>query len=248
MSKENLKKVSKEFPYQFLPPVDEGIIIKMREKLLSNPKEFIREGFSRMDEKNQGLCKFLLWKAEQSSNPHSFRLGTSFVYLNFLKKFEKEGKPFLKISRFIFEDLSQEIEDENEDYLQKKRVNKQIALENLKSNFQTTEYFDEDLVIKIFSIDTNDQEKIREIANNFFKENLAIDLTHEKRISSIIPRPNSYYQENHSLMKSINFFPIYVIGKPISPFIFSEGAMLTYEILRRQAESDFLNKKFGIGS
>jgi hypothetical protein len=248
MSKENLKKVSKEFPHQFLPPVDEKIVIKMRERLFSSPKEFIREGLSRMDEKNPGFCKFLLWKAKQSSNPHSFRLGSSFVYLNLLEKFEKDGKPFLEISRLIFEDLSQEIEDEDEDYFQKKRLNKQRALENLKDNFQTTEYFDEDLGMRIFSIDTNNQEKIREIVNNFFKENSAIGFAHEKRISSIIPHPNFYYQENPSLMENINLFPIYVIGKPISPLVFSEGAMLTYEISRRQAESDFLSRKFGVGN
>jgi len=51
-------------------------------------------------------------------------------------------------------------------------------------------------------------------------------------------------KENHSLMKYIEFFSLYGIKPTTAAFSFRAGSMLTYEVSRRQAETDFLEEKF----
>lgn len=243
MGKENEKEIGEEFHYQFLPPVGEKTIGKISKKLLENPKKFVNEVFNQMDKKNPGLRKFLLWKANQYFSPHFFLLGNSFVYSAISEEFKKNKKSFLKISPDIYENLSNEMEDEYERYFQKIEASKEETLETIKNNFQTNSNLDENSETEFTEIKIDDIQKFKEIINNFCKKSITIKSKHKQRAFSIIPPPASYYKENPFLMRSISIFSPYGIKPPTSAFSFSAGAMLHYETLRRQAETDYLEEK-----
>ena len=153
-------------------------------------------------------------------------------------------KSFLKISPAIFENISNEILDTNEIYQKKlSTVNRETA-EAIENNFQVNQHFDKKSKTNFIKINIDDIEKFNQIMKNSDEEYLKLIEEHKRKSLSIVPHPNFYAKENHSLMKCLEFFWLYGIKPKTAASSFLAGSMLTYEILRRQAESDFLEEKF----
>jgi len=244
MSKENGKEIGKEFSPEFLPIVSKEMGLSVSKKLFKNPEKFVTETFSRMDKENPGLRKFLLWKANYYFSPYSFLLGNSFVYLTVSAEYKKIKKSSFQISPGIFEYLSKEILDADEAYQKKILAAAKETAENIENNFYTYRYFDKNLEEEFIEINIDDREKFAQIMENSQKKYININEECKKKNVSIIPLPTFYYKENPSLMRDISAFSLYRIRPTTSAFSFSVGAMLTYELLRRQAETDYLEKEF----
>lgn len=244
MSKENEKEIGKEFSPEFLPIVSEKMILSVSKKLFKNPEKFVTETLSRMDKENSDLRKFLLWEANYYFSPYSFLLGNSFVYLTVSEEYKKIKKSSFQISPGIFEYLSKEILDTDEVYQKKFLAAARETAEDIENNFQINQYFDENSETGFIGINIDDREKFAQIMENSQKKYININEECKKKNVSIIPLPTFYYKENRSLMRAISAFSLYRIRPTTSASSFSVGAMLTYELLRRQAETDYLEKEF----
>jgi hypothetical protein len=129
-----------------------------------------------------------------------------------------------------------------ENFQEKLNKTGQEVQEALESNFYTQYFWDENKRIKFVKITVNNLEKFNQIIEDLNYQYFQIRSDYEKQILSFIPLPNLYEQENPHLMKTISSL-FYNLRPNSAAFSFIQGSMLTYEILRRQAETDFLEEK-----
>ncbi len=247
MNKENEQSFEKESSFQFLPVVGKEIAASVSRRIAKNPEKSINESLSQINQENPGFYKFLSWEAGQYSRPQLFLLGSSFVHLSLLEKYREIKKPLPKISPAIFEHLSNKILETDEIYQKKFSDNFKKMLKIIEDNFQVNKHFDENSQTAIFEVkinQTDDIEKFNQLMKNPNEEFLKLIDEFQKRISLTIPSPDFYNKENYSLMKYIKFFGLYILRPKTAASSFLTGSMLTYEVLRRQAESDFLEKGF----
>lgn len=230
MSKEDGKEIGKEFSPEFLPCVKEKTTKEVLEKFKNNPTGFTLSVSSQIQKDNQELSEFLISKAGPAdSGP--FLEGASFTYQSLLK--ETPCLPY--VSKQIIQTFDGELLEKVSEVFKQ-------GVENLSKELQQVldEMSFNDNLPGIFnalhSLDKKGESFLDKLTEIFH---------------SIISLPGFYLKENRFLMENIEKISSDPDVDPIRARLGGLGAMVTYELLRRQAKHqteidyfDYLEKQF----
>lgn len=235
MGKENEKEISKEFPHKFLPQVRRETVKKTLLELKSNSAEFTLTTINQIKKDNSNLFNFLFWRSQDYHSPPSFYLGAAFTYRSLFYE-SKKTKTFLpRISKETIQMLLTEINREAEGFEKKHQSLLKRAFEKLPHPPEKQKTFK-------FFICSESISEIYDILHDFSQKDRELLKKLKRNLNSILPYPQYYSKENPFLMEEIE--KLSSIQPPHIAIVQTIGAMFTYELLRRQAETDYLEKNW----
>jgi len=240
MSVENGKEIGEKSQVGFLPYV-EGKTIQENLLKLTCGEKFVFKTFKQMEKDNSNLAQFLINQSYHEFDSYLFLEGAAFTYQCLFNEAKNKRTSLPLISKQAVQTLSEELDNERKIHMAKEeKIKKETehSLVNLLEN-ENLDFANPNDLSEYLS-------KISELFYGFAEKDQNTLRETGERIAKILPFPNFYCQENPHLMEAIKKISLNPYAPQIEVGTKLKGAMFTYELLRRQAETDYLEKKLGL--